>query len=84
MPKKPTLTTTAGAPIADKENSHHGRAVDCKQVMALFKLFDAGQKARLFLNVAEATSGIPHEAERQGAFQEGPPGLRSRRSPRAR
>ena len=33
---------------------------------ALFNLFDAGQKQRLFLNVAEAMWGIPNEiTERQ-------------------
>jgi catalase len=35
-------------------------------VTALFNLFDAGQKARLYLNVAEAMWGVPHDiVERQ-------------------
>ena len=39
---------------------------DYVQVRALFNLFDAGQKTRLFANIAEAMDGIPEEiAERQ-------------------
>ena len=50
---------------ADRYNHRDGND-DYKQVTALFNLFDAGQKARLFLNCAEAMWGIPHEiAERQ-------------------
>ena len=50
---------------AERYNHRDGND-DYKQVTALFNLFDAGQKARLFLNVAEAMWGIPHEiAERQ-------------------
>ena len=52
---------------ADRYNHRDGND-DYKQVTALFNLFDAGQKARLFLNCAEAMWGIPHEiAERQVA-----------------
>jgi catalase len=46
--------------------NHRDGNDDYRQVTALFNLFDAGQKQRLFLNVAEAMWGIPHEiAERQ-------------------
>ncbi len=39
---------------------------DYVQVRALFNLFDAGQKKRLFSNIAEAMAGIPEDiAERQ-------------------
>lgn len=50
---------------AERYNHRDGND-DYRQVAALFNLFDAGQKARLFLNVAEAMWGIPHEvSERQ-------------------
>jgi catalase len=46
--------------------NHRDGNDDYRQVMALFNLFDAGQKARLFINVAEAMWGVPHEiVERQ-------------------
>ncbi len=46
--------------------NHRDGNDDYRQVTALFNLFDAGQKARLFLNVAEAMWGVPDEiAERQ-------------------
>ena len=57
---------------------------DYRQVTALFNLFDAGQKQRLFSNFAEAMWGIPKEiAERQlGQFSKVHPdygaGVRSR------
>jgi catalase len=50
---------------ADRYNHRDGND-DYRQVTALFNLFDEGQRARLFLNVAEAMWGIPDEiAERQ-------------------
>jgi catalase len=60
--KEPPLKLSGNA---DRYNHRDGND-DYKQVTALFNLFDAGKKARLFLNVAEAMWGIPHEiAERQ-------------------
>jgi catalase len=53
---------------ADRYNHREGND-DHRQVTALFNLFDAGQRERLFLNVAEAMWGIPEEiAERQLAL----------------
>ncbi len=50
---------------AERYNHRDGND-DYRQVTALFNLFDAGQRARLFTNVAEAMWGIPEEiAERQ-------------------
>jgi catalase len=50
---------------AERYNHRDGND-DYKQVTALFDLFDAGEKARLYLNVAEAMWGVPHEiVERQ-------------------
>ena len=50
---------------ADRYNHRIGND-DYSQVTALFNLFDDGQKARLFANIAAAMSGIPEEiAERQ-------------------
>ncbi len=48
---------------------------DYGQVTALFNLFDAGEKARLYLNIAEAMFGIPNEIiERQlGHFHKAHP-----------
>ena len=41
-------------------------AAPSRTVTALFNLLDAGEKARLYLNVAEAMWGVPHEiVERQ-------------------
>ena len=46
--------------------NHRDGNDDYRQVTALFNLFDAGQKARLYLNVAEAMWGVPEEiVERQ-------------------
>ena len=46
--------------------SARGSDADYVQVRALFNLFDAGQKKRLFSNIAEAMAGIPEDiAERQ-------------------
>ncbi len=57
--------------------NHRDGNDDYRQVTALFNLFDAGQKARLFLNVAEAMWGVPEEiVERQLAhFKTSPSGL---------
>ncbi len=50
---------------AERYNHRDGND-DYKQVTALFNLFDAAQKARLYSNIAEAMWGIPDEiAERQ-------------------
>ena len=50
---------------ADRYNHRDGND-DYSQSRALFNLFNAGQKARLFLNIAEAMWGMPHEiVERQ-------------------
>ncbi len=50
---------------AERYNHRDGND-DYRQVTDLFNLFDAGQRARLFTNVAEAMWGIPEEiAERQ-------------------
>ena len=69
-----------GGPVEDKSVSepplrisgdaarynHRDGNDDYVQVRALFNLFDAGQKQRLFSNIAEAMGGIPEEiAERQ-------------------
>ena len=43
---------------ADRYNHREGND-DYSQPRALFKLFDAGQKARLYSNVADAMSGVP-------------------------
>ena len=46
--------------------NHRDGNDDYRQVTALFNLFDDGQKARLYLNVAEAMWGVPEEiVERQ-------------------
>ncbi|MFA5900951.1 MAG: catalase [Hyphomicrobium sp.] len=59
---EPALKLTGDA---DRYNHRDGND-DYRQVTALFELFDAGQKARLFCNIAEAMWGIPDEiAERQ-------------------
>ncbi len=50
---------------ADRYN-RRDRNDDYRQVTALFNLFGAGQKARLYSNVAEAMAGVPKEiVERQ-------------------
>jgi catalase len=50
---------------AERYNHRDGND-DYRQVTALFNLFDAGQKARLFSNTAEAMQGVPQEiVERQ-------------------
>jgi catalase len=50
---------------AERYNHRDGND-DYRQVTALFNLFDAGQKQRLFSNIAEAMWGIPKEiSERQ-------------------
>jgi catalase len=43
---------------ADRYNHREGND-DFSQVRALFRLFDAGQRQRLFNNVADATKGVP-------------------------
>jgi catalase len=43
---------------ADRYNHRIGND-DCSQPRALFNLFDAGQKARLFSNTAAALEGVP-------------------------
>ncbi len=55
---------------ADRFNHRDGND-DYGQPRALFNIFDAGQKSRLFLNIAEAMYGIPEAiAERQlGHFE---------------
>lgn len=53
---------------ADRFNHRDGNE-DFSQPRALFELFDADQRARLFSNLAEAMNGIPEEiAERQIAL----------------
>ncbi len=50
---------------ADRYNHRDGND-DYRQVTALFNLFDSGQKARLYSNVAEAMGSVPKEiTERQ-------------------
>jgi catalase len=50
---------------AERYNHRDGND-DYRQVRALFNLFDAGQRQRLFSNTAEAMSGVPNEIiERQ-------------------
>jgi catalase len=44
---------------ADRYNHREGND-DYTQPRALFNLFDAGQKARLFSNIADAMQGVPH------------------------
>lgn len=55
---------------ADRYN-HRENNDDYSQPRALFNLFDDGQKARLFANIAEAMQGVPPEIiERQlGHFE---------------
>jgi catalase len=55
---------------ADRYNHREGND-DYSQPRALFDLFDAGQKARLFSNVADAMQGVPEFiVERQlGRFE---------------
>ena len=55
---------------ADRYDHREGND-DYGQPRALFNLFDDGQKARLFSNIAEAMQGVPHEiVERQlGHFE---------------
>jgi catalase len=43
---------------ADRYNHREGND-DYAQPRALFNLFDAGEKARLFTNIAEAMEGVP-------------------------
>jgi catalase len=56
---------------ADRYNHREGND-DYGQPRALFDLFDDGQKARLFSNIAEAIQGVPDEIiERQlGHFEQ--------------
>jgi catalase len=61
--KEPPLKIPAD--FADRFNHREGND-DYKQVTALFNLFDAGQRQRLFNNVAAAMAGVPAEiVERQ-------------------
>ena len=55
---------------ADRYNHREGNDDD-GQPRALFNLFDDGQKARLFSNIAEALRGVPNDIiERQlGHFE---------------
>ena len=55
---------------ANRYNHREGND-DYGQPRALFNLFDDGQKARLFSNIAEAMQGVPDEIiERQlGHFE---------------
>lgn len=59
---------------ADRYNHREGND-DYGQPHALFNLFDDGQKARLFSNIAEAMQGVPDEIiERQlGHFEKAHP-----------
>lgn len=60
--KEPPLKISGDA---DRFNQRDGND-DYRQVTALFNLFNADQKKRLFMNIAEAMWGIPEEiAERQ-------------------
>ncbi|MEF2073947.1 catalase KatA [Consotaella aegiceratis] len=60
--KEPALRISGDA---DRYNHREGND-DYGQVTALFNLFDAGEKQRLFANIAAAMSGIPEEiADRQ-------------------
>ena len=52
---EPPLKITGNA---DRYNHREGND-DYVQVRALFNLFDAGQKSRLFQNYAEALQGVP-------------------------
>jgi len=55
---------------ADRYNHREGND-DYGQPRALFNLFDDGQKARLFSNIAEAMQGVPDNIiERQLAHFE--------------
>lgn len=61
--REPALNIPAD--FADRFNHRDGND-DYRQVTALFELFDAGQRERLYSNVAEAMWGVPDEiAERQ-------------------
>jgi catalase len=55
--KEPPLKISGDA---DRYNHREGND-DCNQPRALFNLFDAGQKARLFCNLAEGMQGVPQE-----------------------
>ena len=57
--KEPPLRISGDA---DRYNHRIGND-DYSQPRALFNLFDAGQKQRLFSNIAAAMGGIPHEIE---------------------
>jgi len=65
--KEPPLKISGDA---DRYNHREGND-DYGQPRALFNLFDEGQKARLFSNIAEAMQGVPEEIiERQlGHFE---------------
>ena len=65
--KEPPLKISGDA---DRYNHRQGND-DYSQPRALFNLFDEGQKARLFSNIAEAMDGVPDEiVERQlGHFE---------------
>lgn len=61
--KEPPLKIPAD--FADRYN-HRDDNDDYRQVTALFNLFDAAQKQRLYNNIASAMAGVPHEiVERQ-------------------
>ena len=47
-------------PAADRHDHRDGND-DYSQPRALFRLFDANQKARLFANIAEAIQDVPRE-----------------------
>jgi catalase len=60
--KEPPLRITGDA---DRHDHRDGND-DYSQPRALFRLFDANQKARLFANIAEAMQGVPRDVvERQ-------------------
>jgi catalase len=64
--KEPPMRISGDAGRYAQKDGAGQRIDDFTQVRALFNLFDAGQKARLYANVADAMGGVPETiTERQ-------------------
>jgi catalase len=59
--KEPPLKISGDADRFGQKGGAGQQVDDFTQVRALFNLFDAGQKARLFANIAAAMGGVPAE-----------------------
>jgi catalase len=61
--KEPPLRIDGSADRYAQKDGAGQMVDDFTQVRALFELFDAGQKARLFSNIAAAMGGVSHEIQ---------------------